>query len=170
MIRPDAAATLHRWREAGLGAFGVVLGLWLWATTFGLPALLGLALAVVGAVLLLSGLRRALFDTGARAPGVVTVDEGRITYMGPVMGGTVALDDLTEVAHRRSTSEDAFWRLSADGQAPVFVPAGALGADALPDALAPLPGFDAIAMVRVSRRTDRGTVIVWRRPGRAALT
>jgi hypothetical protein len=170
MIRPEAAETILRWREAILGLAGMALGAAMMLTSVGLVALFGLALALVGAVLAMSGMRRARFDTGDDvAPGMVEVDEGQITYLGPVMGGAVALDDLTEIVFRRTATGEAFWKLVST-QATIYIPEGAHGAEQLLDALAPLPGFDGGRMVRAVRERTAVTVKVWSRPGHAALT
>ncbi|UWQ22718.1 hypothetical protein [Jannaschia sp. W003] len=172
MIRPEAAAALLRWREAIAGGLAVAAGLWLWTVSYGLPALFGAALVALGAVLLVSGLRHARFRSDSEAPGVVEVDEGRITYMAPVMGGTMALDAVAEVAFRRTRGPEGegFWRLTDTAGATLFIPEGAVGHDALLDALAPLPGLDGGAMVRALRGRTPGLVVVWRRRGHAALT
>ena len=169
-IRPEAMAALTRWREPLLGGALLAGGLWLLVTRFGLPALLGGAAAAVGAVLVLAGLRHARFQPGEAAPGLVEVDEGRITYLAPIMGGSVALDELAEVALRRTGTGETFWRLATEDGPPLLVPTGARGAETLLDALAPLPRFDGGAMVRAARMRTRGTVIVWRRHPRPALT
>jgi hypothetical protein len=170
MIRPEAAEVILRWREALLGATGVLLGIGMMATSSGLSALFGLALALIGAVLGVSGLRHARFDTAEEdAPGLVEVDEGQITYLGPVMGGAVALDELSEVSLRRTATGEAFWKLVST-QATIYIPEGAHGAEQLLDALAPLPGFDGGRMVRAVRERTAVTVKVWSRPGHAALT
>ena len=169
MIRPEAAAALRRWGEAGAGAALLASGAWLAAAAFGLPRLFGLAMLAAGAVLAVSGLRRARFGARADGPGVVEVVEGRIAYLGPETGGAVALDLLEEVALVRSGGAPA-WRLAAADGGAVTIPHGARGADALPEALAPLPGFDGGAMLRALGDPANGTRVVWRRRPLAALT
>lgn len=170
MIRPEAAATLARWRETIIGTALGGAGLSMLITSGGLVFLFGLALALLGAFLAFNGIRHARFRTETAAPGVVEVVEGRITYLGPVMGGSAALDDLTQVVFRRSSTGEAFWRLSQDGNQPLYIPEGAHGAEILLDALAPLPNFDGGAMVRAVQTRTPVNIIVWSRPGRAALT
>ena len=168
MIRPGAADLLRRWREALVGAAALALGLWLWAAARGLPSVLGAVAALVGAVLLLSGIRRALFASDAEAPGMVEVDEGRITYLGPVMGGSVEIDDVTEVAFRRTATGEAFWRLAQEAGRPLAIPEGAAGAERLLDALVSLPRLDTGAMVRAVRAPGPATIVVWRRSDRTS--
>ncbi|CTQ49788.1 hypothetical protein [Jannaschia donghaensis] len=170
MIRPEAAARLTRWREALIGAAAMALGAWLWLAFDGLPALFALAALLIGVVLVVSGIRAARFRSTDLSPGIVGVDEGRITYMGPLTGGLVELDELTQIAFHRPTTGDAYWRLSHRQGEPLIIPEGAAGSDKLLDALAPLPGLDTGAMVRaVQTRTPR-TITVWRRDGLRALT
>ena len=170
MIRPGAMALLTRWREALAGGLALALGGWLWLGFRGLPALFGLAALLVGLFLVISGVRAARFRTGARSPGIVGVDEGRITYMGPLTGGLVELDELTQVAFHRPDVGDAYWRLSQRQGEALVIPEGAIGSDRLLDALAPLPGLDAGAMVRAVQTRDPGAVTVWRRAPLRALT
>ncbi|MEM8850895.1 MAG: hypothetical protein AAGE03_12790 [Pseudomonadota bacterium] len=170
MIRPEAAAALSRWRDVLIGAAALVVGAVLVVTSSGLPTLFGLALLVVGGVLGVAGLRRARFRTGAEGPGLVRIDEGRILYMGPETGGMVALDDLAEVALHRAVDGPATWHLIPSEGPPLLIPEGAQGADALLDALAPLPGLDGGAMVRAVQSRTPGLITVWRRDPRLALT
>lgn len=170
MIRPDVIALLLRWREALIGGACTAVGAWVWFAARGLPALFGAVAVAVGAILMLSGVRRALFVSGADSPGLVEVDEGRITYLGPIMGGAVEIDDLTEIVFRRTATGDAFWRLSQTEGRPLLIPEGAAGAERLLDAVVSLPGLDTGAMVRAVRTRTATTVIVWRRPGLRALT
>jgi hypothetical protein len=170
VIRPEAAAVLWRWREVLCGVACGALALWLWTTSSGLPAFFGLVLGLLGGFLIVSGIRQARFRSDASAPGVVEITEGRITYMGPVLGGAAHLDTLAEISFRRMSTGEGFWRLtSLDGKS-LYIPEGALGSDALLDAFAPLADFDGGAMVRAVRSRTGGTTLVWRRPAAGALT
>ena len=170
MIRPEVSAMLLRWREALIGGAVACIGLWLWIASAGLIAAFGVAVALLGAMLTLSGIRRARFRSAVAAPGLLEVDEGRLTYLGPVLGGSVDLDDVTEVTFRRTSTGEAFWRLSHSAGRPMVVPEGAAGSERLLDALAALPGFDTGAMVRAVQGRTQTTITVWRRTDRLALT
>jgi len=80
---------------------------------------------------------------------VVELVEGRIGYFGAggsVMGGYVALEDLSEI-RLLNLSGVQYWRLkTADGQA-LLIPTAAAGAPVLYDAFAALPGIDMGAVV-----------------------
>ncbi|MEM8823636.1 MAG: hypothetical protein AAGF30_08510, partial [Pseudomonadota bacterium] len=64
----------------------------------------------------------------------------------------------------------ATWQLIPSQGAPLHIPEGAQGADALLDALAPLPSLDGGAMVRAVQSRTPGLTTVWRRDPRLALT
>ena len=96
-LRPEALALLARLREPALG--GVVLAMGLWVATRGgwVLAATGPLVAGLGLGWLVLALRRLRFRAGSAAPGWVEVDEGRITYLGPKLGGSVSLHDLLEI-------------------------------------------------------------------------
>ena len=97
LIRPELANALWRAREviaaAALGLFGlwlVSLGGWLLQAVGGMALLLSLGWGW-------QAFRRMRFAQGGEAPGIVEVDEGQISYFGPVTGGAVSLPDLVEL-------------------------------------------------------------------------
>jgi hypothetical protein len=146
MIRPEVIAVLHRWREVIAAALTGLAGLWL-ASRGGyvlVPA--GAIIALLAAVWAVTARRRMQFHTDIAAPGVVEVVEGQVSYMGPVVGGAVALPDLVDL--RLVTLRGRrLWRLrQADGQA-ILIPVDAAGAEALFDAFVSLPGMDSAALV-----------------------
>ena len=165
MIRPEIRAGLGRWGEAVSGLALLGLGLW-WTTSIGLLAWVGAAVALLGAGLVFTGVQRARFGRGGQGPGVARVDEGRVLYMGPREGGAADLAALRSVSLDPRGPDGPTWVL--DGPEPLRVPAGALGADALLDAFAALPGFDTARAVAVLRRSGSAPVRVWRAPGAAA--
>jgi hypothetical protein len=138
---------------------------------------------IVGGAIGLTGWRRMRFSTITDAPGVVEVDEGQIRYLGPQIGGEVGLPDLAEI-RLVSLRGKRLWRLrQVDGQT-ILIPIDALGADALFDAFASLPGIDMGAFasalapqVQSTNTNSTGVVhvvpdfqILWRRPGRDAMS
>lgn len=146
--RPQLDAALRRWGEAAAGAAAGGLGSWWWLTEPGLLGWVGGAVALVGAAVAFTGAQRARLRA-RRGPGIVRLDEGRLLYMGPHEGGAVDLDRLTGVSFDpRGTPS---WILHREGEAPLAVPVGALGAEAALDAFAALPGFDASRALAASR-------------------
>ena len=177
-LRDEARQALWHWRE--VIAAGCLLALGLWCASFGGLILFpfGLAVAALAAGGGWTAHRRLRFQQDGEAPGVVEVTEGRITYFGPTMGGSVGLSDLVEVRilHMRGR---AVWRLKqGDGQA-LLIPAQAQGAEALFDAFATLPDIDLGAVVGALELpagdgsalvTDIGeNRVIWRRRGRGVV-
>ncbi len=175
-VRPELRERMERWSEPALGA--VVLALGLWTATRGgwLLAAGGGMVAALGAGWLVLGLRRMRFRGQGDAPGLVELDESRITYMGPQIGGSISVDELIEIRLLSLRGRRA-WRLrQADGQV-LLVPLDATGAEVLFDAFASLPDLSSAALVAAlagdSPATgqslpdrDGGDRLVWRRQGR----
>lgn len=164
-VRPELAEALTRWREAAVGAALVVLGAW-WAwDAFGFHLWLGIAVSIVGAAILLEGIRRARFRPGSGGPGVVEVDERQITYFGPETGGAVSIDTLARVMILTTDDapggDDAHWMLEDESGAMLLIPASAAGAEQLFDAIAALPGADHEAVLRAMGSTVRKRHVVW---------
>ncbi|MDR7123791.1 hypothetical protein [Pseudotabrizicola sp. 4114] len=179
MIRPEVQAALWRWREVALGAVVLALGLWLIRLGGYLLVPLGAVVGLAGVALAVLAWRRLRFVAAGEAPGVVQVDEGQVSYMGPQVGGFVSLRDLVElrligIRGRR------LWRLKqADGQA-LLIPVEAAGAEALFDAFSSLPGLSSAGLVAALAPTpgtgSRAVLaggenrVVWRKAGRGVVT
>lgn len=146
MIRPEIAQGLWRAREVLAGGLVAALGVWAAAQGGYLLVPAGLALAGLGAAWTVTSWRRMRFAQATLAPGVVEIDEAQIGYLGPGVGGYVAIPDLAEV--RLITMRGRrLWQLrQSDGQA-LLIPVDASGAERLFDAFASLPGIDTAALV-----------------------
>jgi hypothetical protein len=169
-VRPEVADRFRRWREAGAWAALLAVGAWLvWQGYRDLAIIsfvLGLGAAATGASLLVAALRRMRFRS-APGEGVVVVDEARIAYLGPRGGGVVDLPALTRVEivtrpHVPTGSGHA-WVLSAEDGTRLVIPIGAAGADALFDALSPLPGINFDAGAAAIATPAAGRALVWTR-------
>ncbi len=180
-VRDDVLRLASRWREALIGAAIAAVGGWMvWLGGYFFVPLGGLLLAI-GAGWVVLALRRMRFGQPGDAPGVVEVDEGQISYFGPVLGGSVGLPELVDIRvltlHGRRV-----WRLKqADGQT-ILIPVEAEGADRLFDAFSALPGMDTAALVAALRpdqpvRSEIGTALaldgnsrlVWQRTARGVV-
>ncbi|MBA4352122.1 MAG: hypothetical protein C0427_12860 [Rhodobacter sp.] len=174
MIREDLRADLWRWSEViGAGAV-VALGLWVASGGGYILVPIGLCIAALGAGLAMQGWRRLRFAQGGDAPGVVSVDEGQISYMGPQLGGFVSVPELEEL--RLITLRGRrLWRLrQVDGQV-LLIPVDAAGAEGLFDVFATLPGMDMAALLAALAPQGDGSgrglvtgeqmVVIWRRAG-----
>ena len=165
-IRPEARATLLRWREVIAGGGLIALGAYWTLGVGGLLAWVGLVLVIAGAGLCVIGLQRMRFRTSGHGPGVVLVDEGEVTYMGPLNGGSVSMADL-DVLILDPSLHPAHWVLTAPGQGQLHIPVNAEGSDALFDAFAGLPGIKTTRMLQQLNGSSPMPVVIWERnPGR----
>jgi hypothetical protein len=162
MIRPEAKAQLWRWREVLAGVGAASLGAWWIAGGSALLLLPGIALGLAGAALIWIGVQRARFRSEGQGPGTVEVDEGSVTYFGPLTGGTVALRELDQIAFDPS-QHPPHWRLFQSGTTELLIPVNASGADALFDAFATLPDFRMEQALNALKAQDKHRIVIWRR-------
>lgn len=171
-FRPEATAVLRRYGEPAIFSVIAVLGLGkgielLWSGVwFGIvPAILGVlaALAAIGAIerLMIAGRR------GQSGPGIVVIDEGRISFFSPLGGVVLALDDLRAieiVATGRDGDEiEPYWVLRDLTGTIARIPSAAQNAEALIDVLGTLPGFDRMAVVVAMAAERPGRFAIWQR-------
>lgn len=158
-IRPEVRAALRKWRDVLIGACLLLLGLY-WASGFGILRWVGVALAILAGALVYSGLQRARFLSGKDGPGVVSLDEGQISYFGPMSGGLVSIRDLS-LLMLDPTQKPPVWVLQQPGQADVYIPVNAEGADILFDAFAALPNIRTAHMLATLKSTPDHPVVIW---------
>lgn len=166
MIRPELRAAVLRWREAFWGASLIALGLSA-AANIGTAPWVGLVMVIAGIALAATGLRLGRFRRGGDGPGIVTVDERRIVYMGPLTGGTVAVDGIRRLDLDPAARPEPVWVVTTADEA-LRIPVTARGADALYDAFAVLPGIDTDRMLRELSRRGGTAVAIWEHPDEAA--
>ncbi len=163
-FRPQAQARLWQWRESLAGVGLMLLGAWLVLGPGLLLAVPGYALFLTGAAAIWLGIQRARFRGADGGAGAVQVDEGEITYFGPLTGGTVALRELERLSLERAMFP-AHWRLDQPGQAPLLIPVNAAGSEALFDAFASLPGLRTERMLSELHARGDQAVVIWQRRG-----
>lgn len=161
-LRPQAVAELQRWREALAGGAVAALGLY-WSTGLGLVRWTGIALLILGGILLWSGIQRARFRAGHGGLGVCQVDERQIAYLSPLGGGFVSIDALTHVEIGPDKAGLPVWRFH-EPDSLLTIPASAEGTGDLFDALTALPGVDMQAAIRASGGKPDKPVVIWRKP------
>ncbi len=159
-IRPEAKLALWRWREVVAAGFVLFLGLSWVSGPGGLLGVLGWVLVAVAVALAVIGVQRARFRTGAGGQGVVSVDEGQITYLGPLDGGMVATREIERLA-LDPTSSPAHWVLDQPGQPTLHIPVNAEGAEALFDVFSALPGLKTQQMLAELHGGSRHPVVIW---------
>lgn len=161
-FRPEVQAALWRWREVIVGACILLLGLWLVIGPGFLLAVPGAAMVAGGAALIWLGVQRARFRGADGGTGALQVDEGAVTYFGPLTGGTVALREMDSLTLERAMYP-AHWRLSQPGVPALLIPINAAGAEALFDAFATLPGLKTERMLGELRTENTQAVVIWQR-------
>lgn len=161
-FRPEATAALWRWREVLIGIALAILALWWLAGPGGLLGWIAPALLVAAGALIMVGLQRGRFRGTGGGLGTVQVDEGQVTYFGPLSGGMIALREMSRLT-LDGTQRPAHWRLEQPDHAPVMIPVDADGADALFDAFATLPGLKTERMLAQLRSTPDTPVLIWAR-------
>lgn len=161
-FRPEAREAIWRWREVLTGAVMILLGLWLtlrygfFVDVIGVPMMLG------GVAMIWLGVQRARFRGAHGGPGTVDVDEGEVTYFGPLTGGSVALRELEQLVIDGNMFP-AHWRLTQKGRPPLLIPVNAEGSDALFDAFATLPGLKTERMLTALRTNRHQAIVIWQR-------
>lgn len=166
-LRPEAVATLRRVAEPAL--WGLATGWFLWRAWLAAASAPWIA-AVFAALALASGfgafaaIQRALLARGG-GTGMVVVEEGRITYLGPFGGAAIAIDLMVSVGIESPGDGHSppLWDLRDEEGRRLLIPVGAAGAERLADALAQLPGYDQMAVVRALRSSEASYHAVWRR-------
>jgi hypothetical protein len=167
-LRPEARATLWRWREVLCAAVVLILGLWWGLTTFGFGRLMGGVVALLGLAMGVVALQRLRFGMGSGGAGLVEVDERRLAYFGPLSGGVIDLGDLVRV-DLDPTGKPAHWVLTDLAGQMVHIPVDAAGAEALFDVFAALPGIRTERMLELLRGNPGERVLIWQTAARARL-
>ncbi len=171
MIRPELQQAFRPWAETVAALAAVGFGLWLFWLGGWIFWPLGALIALASGLWALDARRRMRFRSRATAPGAVELDEGAIRYLSPdlVLGGEIALRDLSEIRLLRLNGR-THWRLkSADGQA-LLIPVDAAGAERLASGFATLPGAD-LGRIAAALNADGPAVqTLWSRPGEHRLT
>ena len=161
-VRPEASAAIWRWREVVIGTLLAVLALWWLAGPQGLLGWIAPVLLVGAGALIMVGVQRGRFRGAGGGLGAVLVDEGQVTYFGPLTGGAVALRELSRL-RLDGRQQPAHWQLEQNDGPTLMIPVDAAGADALFDAFAALPGLRTERMLAHLRDTPDVAVVIWER-------
>ena len=167
-IRPELRETLWRWREVIAYAALVLFGVYLIGRSGG-PLLIGLgiALAAIFTVQLVTAVLRLKLQKPIKATGVVEVKEREVGYLAPDGGAFVSLDDLTKLeivtTDKGPVQDDVFWVLTHLAGDPLLIPASAQGSDQLFDAFAALKGIDFETAVHAMSSTENARFLIWER-------
>lgn len=164
-LRPEAVATLLRWRELAVGLAATGLGLYWALGDAGLMRWIGGAFIVGGLAIAREGFSRAQRPADGGGAGVVVVDERQVTYLSGLGGGAVSIDGLhlveVETTAAGPGASDLFWHLY-QGDTHLVIPGDAEGAAQIFDALAALPGVNYQAALTAASSTDAARYVIWR--------
>lgn len=164
-VRPEVMSHLIRWREVLAGGALSLMGAWYALTGVGNISVIGIGIALAGAVLLFTGLQRARFKVPRNGPGLVELVERRVTYFGALHGASFSLDDVDAIHIERENdkpgAENMFWVFDVRGEGELRVPASAVGAEGLFDALAGFTGADYQQLIEASQSSDSGRYKIW---------
>lgn len=171
-FRPAAIRQIRTWAEPAIYAvvaiFCGVKGIGLIANGAWSGAVLA-ALGLIAIFAFYGAVTRSVYAQRMRekGPGIVSVLEGRISYLGPLGGAVMARDALVSVDIVTNATgfgpADLHWVLTDEAQQKVAIPGAATDADKLLDALGALPGFDHEAIVRAMKAQGNDRFPVWRR-------
>jgi hypothetical protein len=166
MIRPEIKAGAWRWREVIAALAFAALGLWWGTESFGIVRWIGWGMAALGVMLAISAAQKVRFKSDGDGPGVVTLDERRVTYLGPLDGGVAELDLMVQLDLTPSSA----WRLINGDGSYVDIPTNAMGVEALFDVFLALPGMKTEYMLSVLQRTRPAQMTVWMAPDHKPYT
>lgn len=164
-IRPEAKAFLMKWREAILSGILLMGSLQAAANTIGLLRAMSWVTVLVAAALFIEGVRRARLPERRGGLGVVEVDERQITYLGPLGGGALSINELARIKVKTSglgpAAADFTWEFTDRAGQRLTIPGNAENAAALFDALTALPGANYEAVIRASKSKGESEQLVW---------
>lgn len=166
MIRPEVKDGLWHWREVIAALAVACVGVWWGLASFGIVSWLGWGLALLGVGLAISAAQKVRFQRDGDGPGVVTLDERRVTYLGPLDGGVADLDLMVQL----DLTPAPAWRLINEDGHYLDIPTNARGVEALFDVFSALPGMKTEYMLSVLARTRPAQMTVWMAPGHRPYT
>lgn len=169
-IRPELRSRIWRYRDALIGVVVSAFGLGWAISSIGFMSILGTSVTIAGALLVFAGIQRARFRLDQDGAGVVSIDEGQVTYFGPHAGGTVHVDELIQVdlAPPGKAQNEGAWLLLSNDTESLTIPVNATGADKLFDVFAKLNGIKTSYMLdRLAERSDE-QVVIWRNSNTAS--
>lgn len=170
-IRPEISRATIRWFETAAYAAITVLILW-WLSGAAVDTYwrggLMLGVGFVGFWLTRAAYLSARASADRSGPGVVLIDERRITYLGPEVGGFASINSLQAIELWAPDPPyyvyDERWILRhQDAAEGLTIPTSAEGAGGLIDAFSALPGFEADKAVAALGAAEGSVATIWRR-------
>ena len=167
-VRDDAAKALRRYQELFVGLALILVSIWVWVNFLGVLRWIALPLAVLGLVSAWYAWRRVRVKAGNDGPGVLEVDERRLSYFGPFGGTSISLDDVIRIEIETTElgpfTEDMFWLFHTRTET-ARIPSSAQGGDKIFDVLSSFSGADYDAAIRASSSSKRDNFLIWQKRG-----
>lgn len=160
MIRPEVRAGFWRWREVIAALALAAVGLWWGFASFGIVQWLSWALAALGVGLAIAAGQKVRFRPQSDGAGVVTLDERRVTYLGPIDGGVADLDQMVQL----DITPAPAWRIMNRDGTYLDIPTDALGVEALFDVFTALPGIKTEYMLSLLYTPRKAQMTIWMAP------
>ena len=160
MIRPEVRIGIWRGREVIAALALAALGLRWGFVSFGIVQLLGWALAALGLGLAVAAGQKVRFRPQSDGAGVVTLDERRATYLGPLDGGVADLDQIVQL----DITPAPAWRIINRDGTHLDIPTDALGVEALFDVFTALPGMKTEYMLSLLNNPRSAQMTIWMAP------
>lgn len=167
-IRPAVLEKFKRYEEALWGGAVLLTGLRMSVIGGWFFAILSIPLMIAGAVLIWWGIRRGQFRARHKdgsGTGVVDVTERRLTFFDIGAGASLSLEQVTRIEIETNDLgpkvEDLYWVFYQHGQAPTFIPSGAVGGDEMFDALVAFPGANYDKVIEASQSTQVARFLIW---------
>ncbi|MFQ3184108.1 MAG: hypothetical protein ACI9RO_001003 [Alteromonas macleodii] len=165
-IRPEIREGLWRWREVIASLALTTIGLWWGFVSFGIIQWLGWGIAALGAILAIAATQKVRFRPDGNGPGVVTLDERRVTYLGPLNGGVADLDLMVQL----DITPAPAWRLINGGGQYLDIPTNAVGVEVLFDVFTALPEIKVEYMLSLLNSPRPAKMTVWIAPDHKPYT
>ncbi|MDQ2091722.1 hypothetical protein [Marimonas arenosa] len=163
LIRPEARAAIWRWREVLVGAVVTALGANWALTAYGVLGWIGWPVLLAGLALLAAGLQRARVRPRSGGAGVVELDEAQLSYFLPEGGVVVPLAQVVRIEIETAPGDVLVWIFTDAAGERAFIPASAVGAERLLDALAQFPGASYNRVIEASGATGRNSFVIWQK-------
>lgn len=163
-FRPEAKATIWRFRDVWGALLVLALGVWWSITGLGFVTWLGYIIAAIGVMLLVAGIQRGRFRQGSDGPGIVQITERRLAYFGPLDGGVMDINDMSRLSFDPTGHPAPYWVLTGPEARNIAIPTTATGAEALFDVFSALPDLKTEKLLGVLSDPPAQRVVIWQRP------
>jgi len=161
-VRPEAISYFQNYRGFILSAMITTAGLYILISSFGTTKIVGGVFLLIGLLVGHDAYRRFKFPDGRGGPGVLEIDERRVSYLFGGLETSISIDSLDRIELHRNVKGYVTWIFyGPDGM--LSVPGDAEGTDALFDALVALPGINYSQAEAALQGKEPDIFLIWQR-------